>query len=334
MITSVISRSVSVEGSLPRKRDRSSGSPTEGLAGVGRAAPPRQSTCAAARPTGRRHDGDVRAQQHEPRDTGLALHRPLVGVLGDRALGVDDDRLALLERRHRLAQRLGRVGRAAIDGDLLGAAHDLAEPEYVEHAGLDQESRDASGLPHEARHQHGVDDRDVVDRDDDAARRGRRDAVEVAPADAEQQCVERVQDRRRTSRIQNPAFGLCSLLMSSSRRLRSVGSVPVIRRRTTWGSRTLAARNSRRCRLSSVGQSNRLVSDRSSVRTRQAAPENGGCSTAPASRRRRRRNRRERLRPEVATRCLGARGRAAPRSSAVSRARVAGRRRDPGDRRG
>ena len=48
--------------------------------------------------------------ERQARRTGLAAHRPQVGVAGERALGVDDDAAALVDE---LAARR-RAGRAAL----------------------------------------------------------------------------------------------------------------------------------------------------------------------------------------------------------------------------
>ena len=111
MITSVISRSVSADGSLPaeprqveRLADR--GDRRRG----GRACATTARRLALLRtPLADRHDRDVRdTAARAGRCPVLRLHRPLLRVLGDRALGIDHHRLALLERGDRVAQRLRR----------------------------------------------------------------------------------------------------------------------------------------------------------------------------------------------------------------------------------
>ena len=68
-------------------------------------------------------DRDHRAPglQGDPGGTGLAGHRPQVGVAGQRALGVDHDALAGAHRGDRGVVRALGVPAQPLDGDLAGA---------------------------------------------------------------------------------------------------------------------------------------------------------------------------------------------------------------------
>ncbi len=68
-----------------------------------------------------RDDGST-GLQRDPRRTGLAAHRPHVGVTRQRPLGEHRDQLPRADRRHRRAEGLGGITGVAVHGDLLRAA--------------------------------------------------------------------------------------------------------------------------------------------------------------------------------------------------------------------
>ena len=96
-------------------------------------------------PVRHRDERDV-AGQREPDGTGLAAHRPQVGVARERALGVDDDSAAVLDERLGRLERLpsGCRGRRARDRNHAGDPQDPAEHRHAEEALLRHEARRAA----------------------------------------------------------------------------------------------------------------------------------------------------------------------------------------------
>ena len=74
-------------------------------------------------------DRDHRAPrvQRDPRRTGLALHRPQVGIAGEGALGVDDDALAGAHRADRCVEGPGSVAAQPLDRDLAGGMEEATQ---------------------------------------------------------------------------------------------------------------------------------------------------------------------------------------------------------------
>ena len=115
----------------------------------------------------------------DPGGAGLADHRPQVGVAGQRALGIDHDALARLDRRDGGVEgTLGVLGEP-LDRDLPGRAQEEAERAVLEEARLGEVPRHPSVVVDDVRGGERVDVRDVVE-DQDAAT-GRRDLLAVDP---------------------------------------------------------------------------------------------------------------------------------------------------------
>ena len=144
------------------------------------------------RPPLRHRDHRGAGLQRDPGGTGLADHRPQLGVAGQRGLRVDGDALPRPHRGHRRRERLRRVGRLAVDRDLLGAAQHPPDEEEPEEHLLAEEPRQPPVVVEEVREGQRVDVRDVVGDDHEAA--VGRDVLGPAPVAAGQDRQQRPED--------------------------------------------------------------------------------------------------------------------------------------------
>ena len=118
-------------------------------------------------------DRDHRAagRQRDPGRTGLAGHRPQVGVTGERALGVDDDALAGRAPRRTAASNAPTASRLSRSTGIWPAERRKSPSSLVlEQPGLREVARQPAVVVDEVRGRQRVDVRDVVDHHD-AARR-------------------------------------------------------------------------------------------------------------------------------------------------------------------
>ena len=133
MIRSVVSRSSSADSGPPARTSARGGGEVDRLADqvVGGRAEAQVQLLAVVvvhplrAPLGHRQDDGVGGQR-QPGHPGARLHRPPVGVAGDRALRVDHDDVAGVEVGLGRVERGVRVGREPGDRDLPGAAQQRA----------------------------------------------------------------------------------------------------------------------------------------------------------------------------------------------------------------
>ncbi len=119
-------------------------------------------------PLSDRHDRRT-GHEREPGDAGSRLHGPPLRILRDRALGIDEDRLAAVQRSDGIAQRRSPLALAAVDRDLIGAAHDPPDDGCPEQALLREIARDPAGLVDEMAQRERVGPGQMVRRDDHSA---------------------------------------------------------------------------------------------------------------------------------------------------------------------
>ena len=171
MITLVASVRVALSSGRPAKALRSTGSPTTRREVFrGKSVDPfgiaREDLVRS--PVRHRHHGDTAFERH-PRGTGVALHRPQLGIPGQRALGVDDDGSALVHHFLGDLQRAVGARRRAFHRDLLGGAQHEPQHGHLEESGLGQEVRHPLLVVEHVPHNQGVDFGAVIGCCDEAA---------------------------------------------------------------------------------------------------------------------------------------------------------------------
>ena len=139
-------------------------------------------------------DRDHRAPrcERDPGGAGLATHRPAVGVLRDRALGIDPDALPMLDRLDRSVERRDRPLAHPRHGDLLGVLDDVLDHRRAEQRVLGEVADQPPVVVEEQPEGHRVQVRDVVDHHHAAT--GGRDLLAVAPVAFGQRHQRRLED--------------------------------------------------------------------------------------------------------------------------------------------
>ena len=165
----LLAQVLEVDGFADRHRDLRAGHQVRSL-GVRR-----QQLLRAPLPHGQDRSAGL---ETDPRGTGLAGHRPHVGVAGDGALGVDHDALTATDGLHGGGVRDGAPA-LALDGDLAGGGEEAPQESVLEEAGLREVARQPTVVVDDVGGRERVEVGDVVHRQD-AATAG-RDPLAVSP---------------------------------------------------------------------------------------------------------------------------------------------------------
>ena len=173
-------------------------------------------------------DGDHRAAglERDARGSGLADHRPEVGVAGQRALGIHHDALTGPDRRDRCIEGALGVAAQALDRDLPGSGEERREGAVLEQPGLREVARHPAVVVDEVRGRERVDVGDVVEHQDAAP--GRRDLLAVDPGALRRGDQHRLEDRH--GQVERPA----ALLLQGSHRSDRHVVPPVGTRTIRW----------------------------------------------------------------------------------------------------
>ncbi len=157
--------------------------------------------------------------QGDARGAGLAGHRPQVRVTRQRALRVDDDALAGTHGGDGGVVRALGVAAQPLDGDLAGAAEELAEGLVLEEAGLREVPRQPAVVVEEVRGRQRVEVRDVVEHHDAAT--GGRDVLAATPRAPRRGQQRRLDDGH--GQVVRPASRLLQVADGHARRLLGAG---------------------------------------------------------------------------------------------------------------